>query len=168
MTHYPTHKKNQRGFTLFIAIIITSTLLLVSFGLIAVSVQESFLTSAGRDSQNAFYSADSAIECALYWDVKNPAGTGNSAFATSTQTNINCNQDSTNNPNPTPSLVGGTNVSTFTMTFKSAPTDPANLNCAIVYVTKNPDGSTVIDSHGYNTCDTTNPRRVERAIRVKY
>jgi len=165
MRHFPHHNKNEKGFTLFVAIIITSTLLLVSMGLIAVSVQESFLTSAGRDSQNAFYAADSAIECALYWDVNNPSGV--SAFATSSQTTINCNQDSANNPNPS-NPVGGPTQPPFTMTFFSNPGDPANLNCAKVYVTKNDDGTTVIDSHGYNTCNTTNPRRVERAIRVKY
>lgn len=166
MTHKNLHNKYEKGFTLFVAIIITSTLLLVSMGLIAVSVQESFLTSAGRDSQNAFYAADSAMECALYWDVKNPSGV--SAFATSSATVINCNQDASNTTNPTPNSVGGPTQPPFTMTFKSTPSNFASLNCATVYVTKNDDGSTVIDSHGYNTCDTSNPRRVERAIRVKY
>jgi hypothetical protein len=40
--------------------------------------------------------------------------------------------------------------------------------CAIVTVTKDTDGSTHIYSRGYNTCDISNPRRVERGIEVDY
>jgi Tfp pilus assembly protein PilX len=151
---------NNQGFTLFIAIIIVATLLLVSTGIASISVKENFLTSASRESQYAFYAADSGAECAIYWDVKNQSGT--SAFSTSTTSTINCNQDSNNPSNPSPSTVGGSTVSTFTLTFNPDP------YCAVVTVTKNPDLSTKIESLGYNTCDTTNPRRVERAVRVSY
>ena len=153
--------QQQKGFTLFIALIIVATLLLVSMGIASISVKENFLTSASRESQYAFYAADTGAECAIYWDVKN--STGLSAFATSTGSTINCNQDQVYNPvNPQPSTVGGNSVSTFTLTFNPDP------YCAVVTVTKNPDNSTKIESLGYNTCDTTNPRRVERAVRVSY
>lgn len=148
---------NERGFTLFIAIVITGTLLLVSTGIISVAVREAFLTSSARESQYAFYAADSAAECAVYWDVKNPAGY--SAFATSTATSIYCNKDSSNPSNQF--TVGSSATSQFTMTFLPKP------YCATVIVTKS-SGQTTIDSHGYNTCDTSNPRRVERAVRVTY
>ena len=152
----------QKGFTLFIAIIIVATLLLVSTGIASISVKENFLTSASRESQYAFYAADTGTECAIYWDVKNP--TGLSAFATSTGSTINCNQDSNNTINPVfpTNNVGGNSQSTFDLTFLPDP------YCAVVTVTKNPDNSTQIESLGYNTCDTTNPRRVERAVRVSY
>ena len=153
-------KTKNRGFTLFIALIIVATLLLVSMGIASISVKENFLTSASRESQYAFYAADTGTECAIYWDVKNPTGT--SAFATSTNSTIYCNQDVNNPSNTTPSTVGGNSISTFTLTFKPDP------YCAVVTVTKNPDNSTVIDSLGYNTCDTTDPHRVERAVRVSY
>lgn len=41
-------------------------------------------------------------------------------------------------------------------------------SCAIVTVTKNPGGTTYIKSRGYNTCDTSNGRRVERGVEVTY
>ena len=41
-------------------------------------------------------------------------------------------------------------------------------HCAIVEVTKNADGSTNIYSRGYNTCDASHPRRVERGVEVTY
>jgi Tfp pilus assembly protein PilX len=153
-------KTKDRGFTLFIALIISATLLLVSMGIASLSVKENFLTSSSRESQYAFYAADTGIECAIYWDVKN--STGLSAFATSTGSTIHCNQDINNPSNPIPSTVGGNTVSTFSLTFNPDP------YCAIVTVTKANDNTTKIESLGYNTCDPTNPRRVERAVRVSY
>jgi Tfp pilus assembly protein PilX len=148
----------QQGFTLFIALVITATLLLISTGIVALAVRESFLTTASQDSQYAFYAADTGIECAIYWDVKNTSGF--SAFATSTGSSIFCNKDSNNPSNQF--TVGGSSESSFTMTFLPQP------YCATVTVTKPNDGSTKIESLGFNSCDATNPRRVERAVRVTY
>lgn len=63
--------KNQKGFALLTAIIITGMLLLVSFVVADLSYKELILTSTGQQSQIAFYMADSGAECALYWDLKN-------------------------------------------------------------------------------------------------
>lgn len=149
----------QEGFTLFIAIVIMGTLLLISTGVINLAVKQAVISSSGKESQLAFYAADSGMECALYWDVKSP--TGHSAFATSTGSTIYCNQDSSNPDNEW--VVGGSSVSTINhITLLPSPA------CAIVTVTKNPDNTTLIESFGYNTCDNTNPRRVERAVRATY
>ncbi len=150
-------KSQEKGFTLFIAMVVTGTLLLVATGMVALAYKQSLISASGRDSQLAFYAADSGLECALYWDVKNP--TGQSAFATTTGTQINCNKDGNNPDNQW--VVGGNPVSTFTITFA-----PEN-TCAVVEVTKN-NSSTTIKSMGYNTCSSTNPRRVERAIKATY
>ncbi|MDB5254036.1 MAG: seg [Parcubacteria group bacterium] len=157
---YPSLKKHtQKGFTLFIAIVVTATLLLVSTGIIALALKEAFLTSASRDSQFAFFAADTGAECAVYWDVRNPSGF--SAFSTSTGSTINCNQDASNPTNPIVPGVGGSSQSSFDLTFLPDP------YCAHVTVTKT-SATTTIDSRGYNSCDPSNTRRVERAVRVTY
>ncbi len=153
-------KIKDGGFTLFIAIIITATLLLVSVGITTLAVKGNFLTSSSRESQYAFYAADTGAECAIYWDVKNSSGY--SAFSTSTGSTIFCNQDASNPSNPSPSIVGGSSISSFTLTFNPDP------YCAVVTVTKNANYTTKIESLGYNTCNSSNPRRVERAVRVSY
>ena len=150
----------NRGFTLFVAIVVTGTILLIATGLINLAVRQAFITSSGRESQNAFYAADTGIECVLYWDVQNPSGF--SAFATSSTSVINCNQNAANPANPSPATVGGADQSTFEISFQP------DSYCAIVTVTKELDGSTKIESRGYNTCSSSDPRRVERAIRVTY
>lgn len=73
--------KTEKGFTLFIALVITGTLLLVAMAIISLSVKEAFISGTARDSQYAFYAADSGLECAIYWDVVNNSS-GYSAFYT--------------------------------------------------------------------------------------
>lgn len=154
----PTTSKNN-GFTLFIAMIVAGVLLLITAGLSNLSIGQAFISSSGRESQYAFYAADTGIECALYWDVGNPSGI--SAFSTSTGATIFCNKDANNQGNQW--SVGGSSTSIINrINFLPDP------YCAIVTVTKDISGGTKIESRGYNTCDLSNPRRVERAVRVLY
>jgi len=149
----------QSGFTLFIAMVVTGTLLVVSTGLVSLAYKQSLISSSGRSSQYAFYAADTGMDCAIYWDIKNPSG--QSAFATSTGSTIHCNRDASNPGNEW--VVGGSSVSTISrINFLPEPF------CAIVTVTKNDNGTTQIDSRGYNTCDGVDSRRVERAVRARY
>lgn len=146
-------KHKKRGFTLLYAVLVSSLLLSLGIAIFNVTLKELDLSSSARESQFAFYAADTGIECALYWDIQH------SAFATSTSSNINCAEQTING-------VGGNGYdvpSTFTITL--APLS----HCAVVSVTKRsgPD-RTFVESRGYNTCDTGNPRRVERAIRASY
>ncbi len=160
----------QAGITLFIVIVIMSILLLISFAIVNITLKATLFSSSGRDSQYAFYAADSGIECAIYWDSRfNP-----SKFATSTSGSpISCNNIAISNGQTIPgtttlTLIGGggnanpTSIFYFNMNQGSDP-EPY---CAIVTVTKNTDGSTYIKSRGYNTCDPSNPRRVERGIEL--
>lgn len=150
----------NKGFTLFIALVVMGTLLLIAAGITSLATRQALISASGRESQHAFYAADTGIECALYWDVKNP--TGISAFATSTASTITCD-------NSGPLSVGGGGdlnpTSSFTFTLTPEP------YCVSVTVTKTYVSNvlrTVIESLGYNTCDSSNPRRVERAIRAVY
>lgn len=151
-------KSQNKGFTLFIAVVLTGTLLLIASTVVSLAVRQARIADAGRQSQFAFYAADTAMECALFWDIHNPSG--NTAFSPSTGTTINCNLDASNPGNSW--VVGGSSVSTITnITFLPDP------YCASVTVTKDGD-ETTIEARGYNTCDTSSGRRVERAVRADY
>lgn len=63
-----THR--QRGFTLLLATLTASLLLLLGASIFGLIKKEVILSSLGRDSQFAFYAADSGAECALYWDFR--------------------------------------------------------------------------------------------------
>lgn len=145
--------QKEKGFTLLIAILITSMVLIVSFAVVNVAVKQLVLSNSNEESQYAFYNADSGVECAVYWDFKD----GVSSFdpnAVSPNT-ITCNnQDFT---------VGGV-PSNATSTFR------LNLStgCVDVSVGKHSNNITIIDSRGYNTCSGTSLRRLERGQKLTY
>ena len=78
--------QNNAGFTLFVALIVTSLLLSIGFSLSNIVLKQLIFSQSSRESQISFYAADSGAECALYWDRKNQFGTTTlyGAFATST------------------------------------------------------------------------------------
>ena len=178
--------KNKKGMTLFIAIVIMSILLFISFAVVNITIKGTLFASSGRDSQYAFYAADAGLECAIYWDSRYPTGlldiNGNpiygSAFATSTSGSpISCDGLSISNgsaiPNNAPTLIGGGGDGNPTSIFYFDMNRGSNAvpYCAIVTVDKYyiyPRLWTHVKSRGYNTCDTSNPRRVERGVEVTY
>jgi Tfp pilus assembly protein PilX len=152
-------QKQRKGIAIYISVTITAALVLVSFAILNLAIKQIGISSAGRDSQAAFYAADSGIECALFWDLKNSTVPGVSAFATSSplQT-ISCN-----NQIITVSRNGAS--STFNYSFTPNP------YCVSVTVAKDYVGeqpTTLIESRGYNSCIAGNSRRVERAVLVNY
>ncbi len=162
------NNKNRAGFTLLIAIIITSMLLVVSFVVVNIALKQLVLASASRESQYAFYAADAGTECAVYWDLK---GGPISSFDINTAGTITCSGQTVSTGSqsvPTipaqPSVIGGGGVANRTSIFSINFTK----GCAIVRVTKAANGSTNIDSRGYNTCDTSAVRRFERGVTLTY
>ncbi len=180
--------KQNSGFALLMAIIITGMLLLISFVVADLAYKELILTSTGQQSQIAFYMADSGAECAMYWDLKNPNDPSKSAFANNNNSgSVTCNGQTvmtgsettlptssftcnshtvTTGPNSVigggASMQTGCAISVFSINFANS--------CAIVTVTKDPGngGTTKIDSRGYNTCNPSVLRRFERGITITY
>lgn len=68
LTPYPL--STCAGFILFYALLIASLLLAVALAIVNITFKELVLSSGARESANAFYAADTGLECALYWDLK--------------------------------------------------------------------------------------------------
>src|SRR5665213_884112 len=60
----------RRGFTLLLAALVASVALSLASSIYTIVTKELALSSIGQDSQYAFYAADTAAECALYWDSR--------------------------------------------------------------------------------------------------
>lgn len=152
-----------RGFTLLIALILTSVILAVGVALLDIAVKQLQLSSSAKNSQYAFYNADSALECALYWDQKG-TGNGRSAFdynsPVSPLTSLMC--DTRNVINTTQVNNSGTLKIEFELPCAGGGTS------AKVTVYKKSDGTTDIYANGYNTCTASNPLRIERGLKVHY
>lgn len=65
-----TRNLPQRGFTLLLAALVASVVLALGAAIFQIAQKQLALSSIGRDSQFAFYAADTAAECALYWDFR--------------------------------------------------------------------------------------------------
>ena len=62
--------KRSRGFTLLLAALVASIALSLGSSIYTIVSKELELSSIGQNSQFAFYAADTAAECALYWDSR--------------------------------------------------------------------------------------------------
>lgn len=58
----------KRGFALLIATLVSGLFLAIGAVIFQIAYIQLLLSSVGRDSQFAFYAADTGAECALYWD----------------------------------------------------------------------------------------------------
>ena len=176
----------ENGSVLILALIMASILLSVGIGISNIALKEIKLSSIGNESGGAFYMADTGAECALYWDLRSTTtidmldgvsdSDGKEVFATSTDVywaiptnDIKC-FNGINIAAPwnamNPVQLSDSAVTTFTLS------DPdIKKPCAQVVVTKtNVLGvvTTTIDSRGQSSCDSTDPRRVERGLKVSY
>ncbi len=155
--------QKNKGFVLLIAVVLSSLLLSIGLAIFNTTLKELELSSLGRDSQFAFYAADSGMECALYWDIRG------AAFPTSTSSTVPSSGVSCENEDIATTWSVTSDSSSAQTTFDLV--FPPDSFCATVVVSKDDDGDTItttIESRGYNTCDTNNIRRVERAIRTTY
>lgn len=164
-------KNKSRGFTLFVSLIVASLLLAIGFSIGNILIKQLILTQSGNGTQVAFYAADSAAECALYWDRKDAEGVtlADSPFGTSTIEDLRLVCGSGTAVDGGGLVYGFTKVcdddlcgayataatSSFYIDYRD-PNDSKYLACAHVTVYKKfyPDSGledTVIDSRGYNT-----------------
>jgi hypothetical protein len=175
------------------AVIVSTLVLAVGGSIINIALKQVILSGVGRDSQYAFYAANTGIECALYWDITGSiAGAG--GFPTSTDFEVPNSAGCAGTDNifdARPLNEGGAEFdiepevvvddmdgveftqSTFKLrNFQNI--EGVNLEyCADVVVYKATDASglvseTRIQSRGYNTCNIENPRRIERGLEMNY
>src|ERR1700722_8604882 len=131
---------NSRGFTLLFAAIIASVVLSLGAAIFDISIKQVELSSASRESQYAFYAADTAANCALYWDERtdiHPNTFATSSSDTNSASSLTCDGQSASL-----SVTGKTSTTGITQ-FTFAP----NGYCAQVTVTK----TQVLGSGGITT-----------------
>ncbi len=141
----------KQGVTLLLAIFIGSLALTLGIGVFTLLYGELGFSGTSKDSLVAFFAADSGIECALYWDIRQ------NAFSTSTTATITCDND-------TATVGGASGFSSFVVAFSDG-------SCATVTVSKG-GGLTTITSLGQNTgdssCRSQSTRVVQRGLEVSY
>ncbi len=153
--------KKNRAFVILFAVTLSALLLSIALGISNIAFREVRFSTNARDTNDAFFAADTGIECAFI----NDKSTSNS-FRGSGTGSIQC--------------LGGNvtvnNTTSLLYDFKLAGLGSQNKGCAIVSVDKRASVY-VITSKGYNnggggsapnwTCNPT-ANAVERQIESRY
>lgn len=161
------HPGPQRGFTLLIAILLASIALAVGLALADVAYKQVVLSSTAKQSQTAFYNADSALECALYYDQQFASfNTENSAIA-----NFTCGGRRITGVDQQPYGSNGWETN-FDVRCAEGPGISAHitvLKAGSRYCSRGEDGDfkNCLYATGYNVCSAS-PNRFERGLRVVY
>lgn len=157
--------KENAGFVLLLASLISGIVSIIGMVIFEITIKELSLSSSGRESQIAFYAADSGLECALYWDLVGYVFDGD--LDNDPDSNPRCNGQSLDLSDVF--MEGDTTTYRFVVNLSS----PA---CANVFVYKrsvtdaegNTSTRTHVQSRGYNTCNVDDPRRLERGVESRY
>ena len=176
-------KTYKKAFALYLSVLVASLLSAIGSALYFIASKEFEFSYSMKESQKAFYVADTAAECALFLNFYH------NAFATSTEftdtAKIKCAGNPLKNPQNGANItkLGGSSSRGITIfqvdipVEKDTGTSGGNVNyCAVVRVRKFIDSQgyprTYIDSRGYNiSCnermnptDSTKNRLLERAV----
>lgn len=131
--------KNNKGVVILFAVTISSILLAIALGVLDIAFKEIKFGTSAKDSNNAFFAADSGIEKVLFLD-KPPA----SAYATPSVP-----------PNIIVPYLGSSGVSCANVSIVKNADGTTNV------ISKGYD-------IGDGSCNSTNPDRIERQIEVNY
>ena len=179
-----TTRKSNKAFAVLFSIMLAIFLITLGISIFSISLKEIQITTSVRDSQIAYYAADSARECALYWDVKKgafPTCLSDDCSENTTADQISdivCNGN-TINVAFTPPTSPSTKYITKSQTSPTIPSDKitnffrtsatndvlpvADLRITKEWITATQGVRTTIERWGHNTAIVG--RRVERGIK---
>lgn len=153
---FKTFNQNQKGYAILFTVIIVSAISVIAAGITNAIYKQIVLSSLSRDSQTAFYMADTASDCALLFDMEVKDTIPD--FLNLESYSWNCGGfDMTVDP----SIDGSYDIE------PSGSVGEGQGPCYRVQTTKN-DPSTTIIANGYNICNKDNIRTVERQIKIVY
>lgn len=148
-------QKNS-GIAILFAVTLSGIVLTIALGVINIALKEVKFGTSAKSTNEAFFAADTGVECALLYDKSN----GNTFVESGGSGEVICADENI-------SLSGGYPFWEFVIPGIGN----SGQACAKVTVSKNPPETTVT-STGYNVgdgdCISNNPNRVERKIEVSY
>jgi len=158
----PAKLQQSRGFVILFAVVISSILLAIALGVSDIAFREVKFGTSAKDANDAFFAADTGVECALYYDRFDK----NVFIELESEISI-------------PMICAGLPIALIgtssPWSFNVVKLGSNSRSCAKVTVSKNyesfPTLTTVI-SKGYNTgnnyCESPDSNRVERELEVIY
>lgn len=149
-------QESKKAFISLFTVLLATVILAIAVGMTTVALKQIVLTSTADQANDAFYSADSGLQCVIMLDL---AG----AFQVGSGSTVNCGTVEG-------IAVDSSDSGVFKLNGLAGGFDWENGNCVRITVNKL-NGATQIESLGYNmSCEdiAQSPRSVERALRVRY
>lgn len=167
------YARRPEGMALILAMVIAAIILTLGLNITNITAKEIYLASFSGGSDMALYEADSALECAEYYNggiTPVFARTGGS----DTGGALSCLGNTIQGTNRVqPASTDDPAVTTFWIPGTTPPAEYTGSGpCAFVSVSNRTDTTNPSVIHatysidGYNTCDSNNPRRVQRSLQV--
>lgn len=161
-----------KGFAMLFAVLLASFLVTLGVSIFSISLKEIQIATSIRDSQIAYYAADSARECVLYWDVKEgvfPVVNINEEMIDNGKgsVSVTCNGHTVDllfNKKNDDTYLSETKDPFFEFDINSSSTPVAKVQIEKVWNSISEKIITTITSFGYNT--SIKGRRVERGIKT--
>lgn len=157
-------KQNKsKGFVLLYSMLLSSMLLTIALGVLNVSLKEINFSTSGKETNDAFFAADTGAECALYYD--RPDINRFLPPASDPGTPIIC-------PSVVPTSSGNSN--TWSYLFNATGLGSDGDGCAIITISKDDTGpilETTVTSRGYNKGGSScvqDANSIERQIQLSY
>lgn len=171
-------RNTKNGMALLIAVLVSAIVISIGAAIFSIVQKQTILSSLSRDSQFAFYAADTAAECALYWDSRYAYFAATSSVPTGATCGGNTLTVSwpSNGSYPfMPSFQYQANgLCTYVSIMKCNGTisNPLSASGCTADVVHNPPPiHTAIVAYGYNvpcSATSTSPRVLQRAVRLSY
>jgi len=147
----------RRGFVILFAVTISAVLLSIALGVANITLREIKFGTSTKDTNEAFFAADSGAECALFYDISSE-----SVFIDPDSPSILCNNST---------ITANENQTSF-WSFTISGLGSGGQSCAKVTVDKTVLTKTTLISKGYNVgsplCNSTSSKLVEREIELNY
>jgi len=154
-----TDKNKKGGYAILFTVVVVGIISMITIGLTNAVYKQMILSSVAKDSTTAFYQADIASECALYLDNEsnNPLVPPNSGTSWTCAGNSLTYIPSGSSPITVVNLEP-TNGTSTSPCFRTIATKTESTSAI----------TTEVQAKGYNICDKSSSRTVERAIKVNY
>ena len=158
----------QKGFALLYAVVISSIIFAIAISVSNMALREVIFGTSAKDANDAFYAADTAAECTLYYDT---ADIATNVFDNGDLTNVYCGGNIV-----THSVSVEVPPNELRTTFEVSNLGTSGKSCAKVMVEKDTTTSkTKITSVGYNTAGNNfdsdcipNQTSVQRVLELNY
>ncbi len=164
--------KNQKGYAILFTVVIVSAISVITAGLSNTAYKQLILSSLAKDSQTAFYQADSAGDCALYSDrtlalAPGPLTCGENQLVVENNTDSGMDNG---HPFVKHTIYPITENLTSTEPCFRIDITKTTLPGVIVppEITADDIIQTRISAKGYNICNVSNLRTVEREVLINF